>query len=91
MRLTDERDGLGPRQRGPLAIAVERRLAPGVEDVDPLFRLSCRAGVDRVHVEAIRAAVDLRGADLDELQQRVFQAGALRELVQSEHRAIAFG
>src|SRR5690349_15535659 len=64
------------RQRCPLAQAVERRLAPGREDVQPLLVLAPGPSVLAVHVEAVGAAVELGGAQLDELQQRRLEVGA---------------
>jgi hypothetical protein len=43
-----------PRQRGSLAFAEERRLAPGVERVKPLLGFAGRARVFAVHVQAKR-------------------------------------
>src|SRR4051794_27344903 len=74
VRLADERQRLRPGKRRALPIAVERRFAPGIEQVDALLRFAAGARVDAVHVDAVRAAVDLRRADLDQLQQRMLEA-----------------
>src|SRR3712207_3923597 len=58
--LGDERDGLGPLERRPLASRVERRFPPGVQGVEALLALAEGARVLRVHVYAEGAAVDLR-------------------------------
>src|SRR5579875_105176 len=62
-----QRDRFGPAEGRPLAVAVEGRLAPGVQLDQPLYCLARRPGVLRVHVEAVSAAVDLGGAHLDQL------------------------
>src|SRR5690242_9008246 len=54
----DERQRLGPFQRGALALAVEIGFAPGIEQVKALLGLAGGARVLAVHVEAIGAAVD---------------------------------
>ena len=41
----DQGDRLGQGQGGPLAIGEERRLSPGTQGVEPLFRLTLGAGV----------------------------------------------
>ena len=43
---------------------VERRLAPGVEQVEPLLALAVGAQLLGVHVDAMGAAIELRGAEL---------------------------
>ena len=70
--------------------AVERGLAPGVEQVEPLLGLAGGARVLAVHVDAIRAAVQLRGAHLDELEQSVLEAGGPIEH-QAEQRSSVSG
>src|SRR5512141_2626663 len=57
----DRRQRLGPRQRRALTRRKERRLPPRAEQVDALLRLARGPGILRVHVEAVAAAVDLRG------------------------------
>jgi AhpD family alkylhydroperoxidase len=42
-----------------LALAVQRRLTPAVQQVNSEFVHALRAGVGRVHVQAVGAAVDL--------------------------------
>src|SRR5699024_10724812 len=76
MVVRDPGDGLRPGQRRALPLAVEWRLAPGVEDVETLLALARRAGILAVHVQAVGAAVDLGGTHLDQLQQRCFEAAA---------------
>ena len=76
--LCDERHGLGPRKRRSLALRVEGRLAPSVEQVEPLLGLARGPQVLRVHVEAVGAAVDLRHAEIQEVEQRLLQPGLRR-------------
>src|SRR5262249_18745925 len=86
----DARDGLGPLERRALTIAEERRLPPGVERVEALLGFACVPGVLGVHVDAVRAAVDLRRADLDELEQPRVQPGRCLAR-QSKHRLAEAG
>ena len=71
MPIGDQRDRLAQLERCLLALAVERALSPGVEHVQALLGLSRRARVPPVHVEAERAPVELRGADIDQTAQLV--------------------
>jgi hypothetical protein len=82
---------LGPGERRPLAIAVERRLAPGVEQVEPLLALAVGTGVARVHVKAIGAAVDLRSAHLYQLDQAGLETAALDIGFECRHRFHGIG
>src|SRR5204862_195343 len=53
----------------PLPVGEERRLPPRRQRVEPLLGLADRAGVLGVHVDAVRAAVELRGPEADQLAQ----------------------
>src|SRR5262245_66356627 len=64
-----QRQSLGPSERGAFAGAVERRFAPGIEQVKALLALAALARGGGVHVKARRAAVDLRRADLHQFHQ----------------------
>ena len=77
MAFGDQRQRLGPGQGGALALAVERRFLPGVEQIKPLLAFAGGAQLLGVHVDAVGAAVDLRGAQLDEFKQRMFEAAAV--------------
>src|SRR5690606_4798313 len=77
---------LGPLQRRTFAIAVERRFAPGIEQIKPLLRLARGAGILAVHVETVGAAVDLRSTHFDEFDQAVFQPALVDVVLQSQHR-----
>jgi len=57
-----------PAPRSALAHAVDRRFAPGVEQMHALVGFAERARVARVHRKTIGATVDLRDADLDQLE-----------------------
>jgi hypothetical protein len=65
--LRDPLHRLRPDERRPLAISIERAFAPRVEHKQPLLALAALPRLARMHMEAIGAAVDLRGARLDEL------------------------
>ncbi len=59
MSLGDQRDGFRPPWSGAFAVGVERRLAPSVEGIEPLFAFAERPRVLCVHVNAVGAAVHL--------------------------------
>ena len=73
-------DGLGEAQRGALASGEERCLPPRRQGVQALLGLADGAGVLGVHVDAVGAAVELRGADADQLAQPVVDAGGVELL-----------
>jgi RNA polymerase sigma-70 factor, ECF subfamily len=75
-----------PRERGPLARREEGRLAPHRDGVQPLLRLPGDARVLRVHVDAERAAVQVRRAQLHEVEEAVLEAAAAHVLLEREHR-----
>ena len=78
---------LRPRQHGAFAGIEQRRLAPHADKVGPLLAQPVAAGVPGVHVHAIGAAVDLRGPQLDQVNQAWLQAGLFDDvLVEGEHR-----
>jgi len=82
----DERDGLGPGQRGALALGVERRLGPGGEDVEALFALAGGARILAVHVQAVGTAVELGCPHLDQLEEQRFEAARVGIALKAEHR-----
>src|SRR6202162_2763584 len=90
VRVGQPRDRLGERQRGALARREVRGLRPGGEPVDTLLGLPDRARVLGMHVDAIGAAVELRGADPDQLAELRVDLGLVkllgRGLVQVRHR-----
>src|SRR6516162_8235128 len=65
--VADLRHRFGPGEGGTLACAVDWCLAPGVEQMHPLVALAMLACIVGVHDDAVGAAVDLRGADFDEI------------------------
>jgi hypothetical protein len=65
----NQRHSFRPGQRGALAVGKEGSLAPGFKRVQALLGFTRGASVDRMHVEAVRAAVDLRGAHFDEVHE----------------------
>ena len=67
-----------PGQRRPLAVGVEGRLVPSVEQIQPRGCLAELAGLLRMHVQAVGAAIDLRYTDFDERHQLVIEAAALQ-------------
>ena len=77
MALRYQSDGFDPAQRRALAFAVNRGLAPGVQQVHALVGFAELARVARVHSEAIGATVDLRSADLDQFAQLRIKTGLI--------------
>ena len=77
MGLRDAGQGIGPRQRRAFSRRVERRFVPGIEQIKTLLALALAASVLAVHVETVCAAVDLRGAHLDQLYEAPLQATLL--------------
>jgi hypothetical protein len=67
------RQGLGPFKSRAFACAVERRFAPGIEQIEALFSLAMLARAYGVHVQARLAAINLRGADFHQFHQAVLQ------------------
>src|SRR5437879_10370427 len=76
MPIADEPHGLRPCERGPLPVCVERGLAPGGKAIESLLGLAARAGVFRMHVDAIGAAVELGRTSLDQIEEARLEAGA---------------
>jgi len=67
--LRDLRYGFGPGEGGAFAVREEGSLAPSLECVEALLGFADGSGVEGMHVEAISAAVDLRGAHSDEVEE----------------------
>src|SRR5262249_30431516 len=72
--LGDKGQAFGPGQRRALARGIDRCLVPGREQLQLLLRHVQLARVRRMHLQAESAAVDLRGAKLDELEDLRLQA-----------------
>src|SRR5699024_638020 len=79
---------LGPRECGSFAQGEPICLSPGDqrrESVDSLAFLEC---VLPVHGEAIGTAIDLRGADLDQLSQALLDTTGICQLLDTEDRPL---
>src|SRR6516225_8726887 len=76
------RDGVRPFEKGALTLVIDGRLSPDAHEVDPLFAQSVVARFLRVHVDAIGASVDLRGAQLDEVDKALLKSGILNVLLE---------
>src|SRR3569833_393111 len=89
--LGQPRHGLGEGEGGALPCGEVRRLAPDGQGVETLFGLADRPGVLGVHVDAVGAAVELRGVDPDELPQARIEVDAVElgggGLVETVHGA----
>jgi hypothetical protein len=79
--------GLGQRERGPLPLVVDLPgLLPGVQQVELAPLHAQAAGETQVHVEAERAAVELRGADHDQFGEGGVAEALLRGGAHRLHR-----
>ncbi len=85
MRFRDPGDGFCPSQCSAFSVAVIRRFFPGIERIQALLAFADGSQVLPVHVETIRAAVDLRAAEPDEVQKRFFQSALMKVFFQSDH------
>jgi hypothetical protein len=56
-----------------------------------LLALAVGAQLLGVHVDAMGAAVELRGSELDQLKQRMIEAAIAHEHVQAHHRLLGRG
>src|SRR5262249_36008385 len=70
---------------------VERGFMPGVEQQQPLGALAVLARLLAVHVQTIGAAIDLRGARLDERKQPRIDAAVGEVGLDFLHRLDSFG
>src|SRR6266852_2353695 len=91
VRFGNEGHGFDPRQRSAFPFGVQRGFAPGIQLIEALFGLSKRAGVFRMHVNAISAAVDLRRAQLQQVEQLVFEAARGKIFFQPIHSSLGLG
>src|SRR5215218_4537096 len=64
---TELRERLRELEGGALAIAEQRRFAPRGDGEQPALALARRKRFLRMQVDAVGAAVELRGAELDEV------------------------
>src|SRR4029079_5019406 len=68
----------------------EGRLAPCVQRVEALFRFAGRPRVERMHVDAEGAPVDLRRAQLQQVHELVIQSAVGEVLLERQHRLVGF-
>src|SRR5207244_7376937 len=74
--MADERYSLCPCERGPFPVCVERGLAPGGKAIESLLGFAARAGIFRMHVDAIGAAVELGGTSPDQIEEARLESSA---------------
>ncbi len=89
--LTEAGELLGPGQGGALARGEVGGFLPDAERLQTLLGLAGLARVVGMHVHAVGATVDLRSAQVDQFDQRAFQAGLGQGLFQAEHGGIGVG
>src|SRR5262249_41887464 len=77
-------DGFGPFERRSFPRGEERGLPPDGHMVDAKLPLAVDLGLLHVHVDAEGAAVELRGADVDQVDQALLEAALLDELAHLE-------
>jgi hypothetical protein len=85
------RQRFGPGQCGAFTPGEMRRLAPDRDEVDLVGGQSERFRLQDMILQAERAAVDLRGADLDQLDQLLVEAGLCRELAERQQCLVDVG
>src|SRR5690606_15125507 len=81
----EPRHRFGPRERGALSLSVDDGFAPRGQQMEPLLRLAVRSRFLGMHVETVSAAVDLRRANLDELEQAGLEAGTANDGFETGH------
>lgn len=74
-----------PGEGGAFSFGVKGRLAPGIQGIQALLGLAEGAGIFRMHVNAIGAAVDLRGAQLQQVELFVIEATGGEIFFEAEH------
>jgi hypothetical protein len=79
---------LGPGERGALSLGVDGRLAEHGEQIDALRALAGGVEILAVHVDAEGAAVDLRDAQVHEVEEPAVEAGRLQVALDAEERAV---
>ena len=57
----------------------------------PLVAFARLARVPRMHMQAIGAAIDLRGTDLDEFHQRMLEPAFIHVILEAENGVIGIG
>src|ERR1700678_870739 len=89
--LANLRHCFGPGEGRAFAIAVIGRLLPGIEAIEPLLALANSAQVLPVHVDTVSASIDLGSPQLDEMQERLFQATLVKVFFGSQHGLVDSG
>src|SRR6266700_2539610 len=64
--LADQCEFFGPEQGCALTLTVEWCLTPGVEFIEALLAFTHGASILAMHIDAVSAAIDLRGSHLDQ-------------------------
>src|SRR5882762_114620 len=59
VRLRNERESFGPVESGAFAVCEKGSLAPSLQRVEALLAFSRRTRIERLHIRAVRTAVDL--------------------------------
>jgi len=63
-----------PGESSPLSLGIEGRFSPGDKLIEPLFTFTSHPCIFCVHINAIGTAVDLRGTQLDQIDEGWFQS-----------------
>lgn len=87
----DAGDGFGVGEGGAFARGEEGGFAPDDEELEAFLGDGEFAGVGDVHLEAEGAAVDLGGADFDELEELVFEAAGGDDFAEGEEGGVGLG
>ncbi|MNH29657.1 hypothetical protein D3C79_899040 [compost metagenome] len=84
------RQALGPGQGGAFARGEVGGFFPDAEGLQTRLGFPGLARIVGVHVDAVRAAIDLRGPQADQLKQRRFQPGLTQGHLQTNHGLVGF-
>src|SRR3546814_15434055 len=72
--LGDPRQRFGPTKDRALAVSEQRRVAPGVEQMDTHVAFAMLGRILTVHIDAKGAAVDMRRAQTAQLDKPMIEA-----------------
>lgn len=86
MLVRHQRERFGPLERRAFSVREERRFAPHDDGRETPLGFAALARVRRMHIDAIRAAVDLRRAQPHQFGQRFFERRLADALFDAEQR-----
>jgi hypothetical protein len=84
--LADLGHRFGPGQCRPLAVSKERRISPNGDGVKPLLAFAAGSRILCVHVHTVGTTINLRGSQVDQVQQRMLQTALVHVFLQAMTR-----